>query len=162
MASAILCYGGGNSTITATGGGGVGSLQYSLNGGTYQSSNIFSNVAVSSTPNTVTVKDGLGITKSTAVTVSQPAPIVLSFNKTNESCPSALNGAVTLTATGGTGSYTYDWADVSGANNSKDRTGLAAGTYTVTVTDSNGCTATSSVIIADISPNPVIPGTITK
>jgi SprB repeat len=162
VASAILCYGGGNSTITATGGGGVGSLQYSLNGGTYQSSNIFSNVAVSSTPNTVTVKDGLGITKSTAVTVSQPAPIVLSFNKTNESCPSALNGAVTLTTTGGTGSYTYDWADVSGANNSKDRTGLAAGTYTVTVTDSNGCTATSSVIIADISPNPVIPGTITK
>ena len=161
-ASAILCYGVGNSTITASGGGGVGSLQYSLNGGTYQSSNIFSNVVVSSTPYTITVKDGLGMTKSTSVTVSQPSPIVLSFAKTNESCPGGLNGAVTLTASGGTGTYTYDWADVSGTNNSKDRTGLAAGTYSVTVTDTNACTATSSVIIADISTNPVTPGTISK
>jgi len=162
VAAPILCYGAGTSTITATGGGGVGSLKYSLNGGTYQSSSVFSNVAVSNTPYTVTVMDGLGVTKSASVTVSQPTPIVLSFNNTSESCPSALNGAITLTATGGTGPYTYDWADVSGTNNSKDRTGLSAGSYTVTVTDANGCTATSSVKITDALPNPVTPGTITK
>jgi hypothetical protein len=161
-ASAILCYGGGNSTITATGGGGVAPLQYSLNGGTYQSGNTFSNVSPSTTSYTVTVKDALGVTKSTSVTVSQPSPLVLSLSKTNESCPSALNGAISLTVSGGTGSYNYDWADVSGTNNSKDRSGLQAGTYSVTVTDANGCTATSSVIIADISPNPVAPGTISK
>ena len=49
----------------------------------------------------------------------------------------ASNGAIDITASGGQGGYTYDWADIAGTSNQEDRTGLSAGTYTVTVTDAD-------------------------
>ena len=50
-------------------------------------------------------------------------------------------GSIDITVTGGTGNYTYDWADVAGTNNSEDRVALAEGNYSLTVIDDNGCTA---------------------
>ena len=61
-----------------------------------------------------------------------------------------MTGAINITASGGTGVYTYDWDDIPGTNNSEDRTGLAEGTYSVIVRDANGCsTASLSVIITE-------------
>ena len=62
----------------------------------------------------------------------------------------AQHGAINITASGGTGAYTYDWADIPGTSNSEDRSGLIAGTYSVIVRDANGCsTASLSVIITE-------------
>ncbi|MEM1320595.1 MAG: gliding motility-associated C-terminal domain-containing protein [Bacteroidota bacterium] len=59
-------------------------------------------------------------------------------------------GSITLVTTGGTGPYTYDWADIAGPINMQNRTGLLSGTYAFTVTDANGCTAfASGLIVAD-------------
>jgi hypothetical protein len=75
----------------------------------------------------------------------------VSATKTDETCATA-NGTIDVTVSGGTNPYTYAWND---GDTTEDRTDLAPGTYTVTVTDGNNCTAAiSSVIIAD--PIPVV------
>ena len=59
-------------------------------------------------------------------------------------CNGASTGAANLTAGGGTTPYTYAWSN---SAVTEDLTGLAAGTYTVTVTDANSCSTTANVII---------------
>uniref|UniRef100_UPI002634833F hypothetical protein n=1 Tax=uncultured Algibacter sp. TaxID=298659 RepID=UPI002634833F len=69
---------------------------------------------------------------------------------TNVSCHGASDGSIDLTVTGGTAPFTYDW-DNDGTgdfNDPQDLSGLAPGTYNVTVKDSNGCTTTSSATIS--------------
>jgi gliding motility-associated-like protein len=58
-------------------------------------------------------------------------PIVTTPTLTQVTCPSGNNGAITLAVSGGTGTYTYNWG---GGITTRDRTGLAAGSYTVTIT----------------------------
>ncbi|MDX2135321.1 MAG: SdrD B-like domain-containing protein, partial [Saprospiraceae bacterium] len=60
------------------------------------------------------------------------------------SCFGANDGAIALTVNTGTAPFNYDWADIAGTNNSKNRSNLSPNTYTVTVTDANGCTGVLS------------------
>ena len=67
---------------------------------------------------------------------------------TNDSCFGQCNGTITLVSSGGTPPYTYDWSDIPGPSNPQNRTGLCAGTYTVTVTDNGGgCVGTFPITI---------------
>ena len=59
-------------------------------------------------------------------------------------CNGGTNGSINLTTTGGTSPYTFNWG---GGVTTEDRTSLAVGVYTVTITDANGCTATASATI---------------
>src|SRR5690606_2938422 len=86
----------------------------------------------------VTVTDSNSCKATSSVIVSELLPIVLSFSYTNENCGKS-NGTITVNATGGVGTYTYLWSN---GKVSPELTGLTAGTYTVTVTDSNECTKT--------------------
>jgi hypothetical protein len=96
---------------------------------------------------TYTVTDKNGCTTSGSSTVTAPTAVVLTTTKTNEFQGGAL-GTASVTATGGVGSYTYAWSN--GATTAAI-TGLIAGTYNVTVTDANGCTATSSAVVSFVS-----------
>lgn len=95
---------------------------------------------------TLTVTDAQGCSKTGTYNVAQPAALTAAANSTNAICGSS-NGTITLVLTGGTSPYTYDWQDLTTPPEPKDRTGLAAGTYTVTITDANNCTQVSGAVI---------------
>jgi hypothetical protein len=136
----ILCAGEAT-TFTANGGG---SYLWST-GATTQS--ILVNAAGSYT---VTVTDNASACSASATaTITQSAiALAVASTTTDVLCFGATTGAIDITASGGAGAYTYDWADLAGTSNSQDRTTLAAGTYTVTVTDANGCTASTTATVA--------------
>ncbi|MEY3367675.1 MAG: hypothetical protein RI973_830, partial [Bacteroidota bacterium] len=97
---------------------------------------------------TVTVTNNFGCTRTATYTITQPAPLALSFVAVNDTDPlpgaANANGSIDLTVSGGTPAYTYSWGD---GPTSEDRSALQRGTYAVTVTDSKGCTAAGSVQI---------------
>lgn len=89
---------------------------------------------------TVTVTDAKSCTATATANVSQPASAVtVNAVVTNATTFGASNGAINITASGGTGTLSYNWG---GGITSEDRTALPAGNYCVTVTDINLCTAT--------------------
>lgn len=123
-------------TVTVTGNADPADLSYSLNGGPYQSSNIFVNV-VPGIGHYVDVMNVNGCTKRTPVfDVDQLDPVAVSLEN------GGFNEIVAVT-TGGSGDYEYTLnGEPYGSANRFII--YESGTYTVTVTDSNGCTATAS------------------
>ncbi|PJB15097.1 MAG: hypothetical protein CO118_05225, partial [Flavobacteriales bacterium CG_4_9_14_3_um_filter_32_8] len=98
---------------------------------------------------TVVITDGSGCTGNASVTINEPTPIIASITSfTNASCFGANDGTATAGGAGGTPGYIYSWNTIP-VQNTQTATGLAPGTYTVTVTDGNGCTNTAPVTIID-------------
>jgi PKD repeat protein len=112
-------WGGGETTATITG----------LNAGTYN----------------VTVTDANGCVNTSSGSVSEPAAIVLTPSSTDASCGNS-DGTASIAAAGGTPAYTYLWSTGATTDNI---TAVAAGSYTVTVTDANGCSEIETISIND-------------
>jgi hypothetical protein len=91
-----------------------------------------------------TVTDAVGTVQDYFATITQPTIIsqTISFTNDNGSC----NGSATVVATGGTPGYTYSWTPGGYTNDSI--TNLCANTYSLTVTDNNGCISTDTVNIS--------------
>jgi SprB repeat len=135
-AGTILCNAG-TTSVTATATGTTAPVEYSLNGGAFQTSNIFT--AVVAGTYTVTAREVANTActaTSTSVVIGQPAALVASAVPTAILCNGG-NSTVTVTATGGTAPYTGTGAFT-----------RTAGAYTYTVTDANGCTNTVTGTIA--------------
>ena len=100
---------------------------------------------------TVTATDAALCTATASVTITEPsAPLTSSGITTDETSPGACDGTINLTPSGGTGSYTFIWSNT---ETTEDLSGLCSGTYLVTITDDNGCTATNSFDISDVPCN---------
>jgi len=100
---------------------------------------------------TVTFTDATGtcITPAMVTITTGAAPDVSSTSSTPESC-ATNDGTATVSPTGASGVYTYQWDNSTGNQTTPTATGLAAGTYTVVVTDGTSlCTSTTAVIVAD-------------
>jgi len=96
---------------------------------------------------TVTVHDNNNSTATASVTIMQLGTInAMANTTTNVSCNGGNNGSATANVTGGTTPYTYSW-NTSPVQTNALVTGLSAGTYTVTVNDSNNCSSSASVTI---------------
>jgi gliding motility-associated-like protein len=137
----VSCFGGTNGSATVTPAGGTTPYTYSWSpsGGTAATA---SGLAAGSY--TVTVTTNNGCISSTSTTITQPAGMTLTMGSVNASC-GASNGQASVTVTGGTSPYTYAWSPSGGT--AATATAMAAGSYTVTVTDNNGCTSTNSVAV---------------
>src|SRR5207237_5849149 len=142
----VACFGSSTGSVTVAGSGGTGPYSYAIDGVTFGASGTFSNLAAGSY--TVTVKDANGCTTTQPVTITQPAAVLSSSisSQTNVACFGSSTGSVTVAGSGGTAPYTYS---IDGINfgNSGTFSNLAAGSYTITVKDANGCTTTQPVTI---------------
>jgi hypothetical protein len=76
--------------------------------------------------------------------------ITATTTATDVTCNGGADGTASVTASGGTGTLAYLWDDVN-SQTTASATGLAAGTYTVIVTDANNCTTTASATVAEPS-----------
>jgi gliding motility-associated-like protein len=143
----------GSAEVTVSGGTAPYTYSWSSGGNTATETNIGAGVY------TVTVTDANGCSEQAQATVqSVNGPTVTLVNSTNISCFGANDGAAEVSATGGTPGYTYSWSPSGGSN--ATATGLAAGSYVVTVTDDAGCQAFVSVeitepsaLVADVAAN---------
>ncbi|MBX7095201.1 MAG: gliding motility-associated C-terminal domain-containing protein [Flavobacteriales bacterium] len=136
-----------NGAITITANGGTGTFQYSIdNGTTFQASNTFTGLAAGNY--TVVVEDGNACSEtSVEVVPNQSNPSITSLFTTDVNCNAACDGQIDVTASGGTGALNFDIGGA--AQLSGTFAAVCANTYTVTVTDANGCTDSQSVTIAE-------------
>ncbi len=141
----VSCFGGTNGAVDLTVSGGFAPATYSWsNGATTQD---ISGLAAGSY--TVTVTDVNGCVGSTTQTITQPTLLVANLaSLSNVSCFGGSNGSATIGVTGGTTTYQFS---LNGGPNQGSGTfsGLAAGSYSVLVTDANGCTATQNFTITE-------------
>jgi hypothetical protein len=129
----VACHGGMSGAIDLSVSGGT--APYSFQWGDGPTSEDRGGLAAGSYP--VTVTDANGCPGSLEVTVSEPALLVAAETHT-DACLTAADGTIDVSVSGGTPPYGYLWSD---GPTSEDRGGLAPGSYSLTVTDANGCTA---------------------
>lgn len=96
-----------------------------------------------------TITDSEGCTTNSNIFVAQPTSIQANVTRVNNVCRFDANGSLSLAATGGSGSYTYAWSN--GATTATI-SGLTAGPYSYTITDSNGCTRSGGVSVLANTP----------
>lgn len=143
QSSNVTCFGYTNGVIDITANGGSGQLQYSIDGGTtYQLSAIFDSLSAGNY--TIVVLDTNGCTAVTPMQIIQPDGIVLNTSAVDVNCFAGNDGIATVNVTGGSQPFSYIWS--SGAVDSV-ATNLAAGNYTVTVTDANLCTSQLNAVV---------------
>ncbi|MGQ0826761.1 MAG: choice-of-anchor L domain-containing protein [Bacteroidota bacterium] len=137
----VSCFGGSNGTATSIPAGSPPFKYLWTNGET--TATIDSLFAIEYI---VVVTDGTGCFNKSSVTITQPTALAVGTSATGATC--VTPGTATATPSGGTGPYNYSWSP--GGQNTATATGLAAGLYTVTVTDAKGCTKAASVSVPGV------------
>jgi gliding motility-associated-like protein len=153
------CAGGcnGSATVTATGGVGNYTFQFSPAPIVTNTTGILSNRCAGNFVAAVT--DGNGCSSSTNFSILDPVALSAAITGTRNSCTSCT-GASTVTASNGVPPYTFAWTNSVNVSvgTASAVSSLCPGNYTATVTDSQSCTATASVNIAQIVISSAISG----
>ncbi len=142
--SNVSCNGGNNGVVMCTASGGTGAFTYAWNNGQTAANA----TGLTAGNYTCVISDGNGCTATATATITEPAVLVATATGANACVNASANGS----AAGGTANYNYAWSN---GQNTQNITGLSSGTYTLTVTDANNCTATATVMIT-ASPAPVV------
>ncbi len=152
-ATDVTCFSGTDGVVDIDNiSGGTGPFQYSFNSGSYVSTSNFTGQTAGTY--TISVKDDNGCVANSNAIIGTPAKITSTATQTDVLCNGKSTGALDITATGGSGTYsTYTWTSTPASYSSslEDITGLAAGTYNVEIEDNKGCKGTSSYTITEPS-----------
>lgn len=142
----VLCHGAstGSATISISG----GTAPYATSWNTVPVQNGVSATNLPAGTWTATVTDANGCSTTRNVTITEPAIALTAtvFAQTDVLCHGNSTGAATVSASGGTGPYTYEW-NTAPVQNTATATGLVGGSYGCTVRDVNNCEATVVVTI---------------
>lgn len=151
----VSCFGQSDGNATALANGGVGNYTYTWTPGGSTGGTLANQVAGTYI---VVAADSNGCTINDTIDILEPAPLTATTASTPTSCALQVdNGTASVFPTGGNGGYTYLWDDPNTQTN-QQATGLAAGTYNVTVTDQLGCTVVASVNVGELLPPTVSTG----
>lgn len=147
LVNGVSCNGLSNASVTGITNGGSGNL--SLTWSTGASTDTITGLAAGTY--SLIVNDSVGCADTANISITQPTALNVSLSNTPVLCNGASNGTISSSRTGGTSPFSYNW------NTGTTSTGIAqaaAGTYTVVVTDNNGCTATANTTVSQ--PTPIV------
>lgn len=151
----LTCFNDASGTITITASGGTGTLEYSLDGSTFQIFPEFGGLAAGSY--TAYARDANGCLATDNITLTQPLEVTASASPAAASCQGSADGSITISTTNGTPPFSYS-LDGGSPQTSNVFDQLNPGTYSVKVTDANGCgpTVAGIVVGADVVITPDI------
>jgi hypothetical protein len=151
----VKCNGAANGTITASASGGTAPIQCKLDSGSFATLQTFSGVAPG--PHTVYFKDAKGCTDAKTVTINQPDALACAVSGSSMVPSGSSGNTLTANVTGGTQPYTYSWTVDNAAWAIASKTAnpvsfsapnaASSATFTVVVTDTNGCTTTCTELV---------------
>ena len=148
----VACYGASNGSATVSTSGGTGPYTYTWSPGNLNGA---SQSSLAANTYTVSVKDNNGCTGTGTVNITQPASaLTATITDSHPANCGGNNGSATAGESGGTPIYTYSWSPYGGTASIAHN--LGGGTYTVAITDANGCVATATVLIADNVTTPTL------
>ncbi len=148
-----LCFGAADGTITASASGGTGVYTFTISpGGTSNATGLFTGLTQGTY--SITVKDANNCESTCQdVTLEDPPALVCSIDgSTDPLCFGAADGTITASASGGTGAYTFTISPGGTSNATGLFTGLAQGTYSITVKDANNCESTCQDVTLEDPP----------
>jgi gliding motility-associated-like protein len=132
--------------------GGTAPYQYSFHSSPYGNDPVFKSQQAGTY--SISIKDKNGCIANSNAIIGTPTKITSTVTQTNVLCNGKLTGALDITASGGSGTYSkYTWTSVLSGfpKSTEDLTGLAVGTYDVEIEDNKGCKGTSSYTITEPS-----------
>lgn len=145
-----LCYDDTTGQLYITATGGVSPYTYTIGSNPYANANTFNSLPAATY--ILYAKDSNGCIADTTTLITQPTQILQQLSTVNPACNGDSSGVVTVTASGGTPSYTY--AINNGAfGSSTSYTNLPKGAYTFSVKDINGCQSDTTLNLTE--PNPL-------
>lgn len=148
----VLCNGSSTGSIDLIVSG--GNMGYTYNWSNGESTQDLSNIAAGNY--SVTVTDLLSCTKTATFTIAQPAELSVVESITNVACNGDATGAIDLDISGGTPGYSFAWDN---GETTEDLSNLIEGSYSVTVSDMNGCAFEMAYIVSEnsaLADNPVV------
>lgn len=143
----VLCNGGATGTITVTQPAiGTAPFEYSLDGTTWQTSNIFNGLNAGTY--TVYYREGNGCQGTLSITVNEPTVLSATASSVPVVCNGQNNGIITVSSGGGVTPYEYS---IDGGANwqTSNVFNVAAGTHTITIRDANNCTTTQTLTVTE-------------
>lgn len=137
-----------NGSISVTGSGGTGPYQYKMDNGPYQDGSTFSNLAAGSFQ--ISIKDANGCENTISVELSSPGNLVITSVVANNTTCGGSSGSISVSATGSTAlNYRINSGAFGPASTFNN---LTPGNYTITVTDANSCTiSTTARVLSGVS-----------